>query len=230
MLAEVGHRASSQLLVADALAGNVDEVLTRSVRFLEAWQRAGSPAGSVLGAAVTGVGMIHGLRDDDDARREWNAVLEQLDTPPEQAYGFQAVFDAMLLLHNGQAAQALERMAPEPGEVWRWVTWVWLHWYVALRAEATVLAGSPDAADRLVEARTIVAGNPLAGAIVERAQALLAGDRERVLATAAAFDAAGCGYQSARTRVLAGGDQAAPGAAAVADLGLAPMAPPLPSR
>ncbi|AQA21690.1 bacterial regulatory, luxR family protein [Rhodococcus sp. MTM3W5.2] len=224
MLAEVGHRATSQLLVADALAGNVDEVLTRSARFLEAWQRSGRPTGSVLGAAVAGVGMIHGLRDDDDARREWAEVMDQLATPAEQAYGYRAVYDSMLLLHNGDAGEALERMAPEPGEVWRWVTWVWLHWYVALRAEATVLAGGPDAADRLAEARTIVAGNPVAGAIVERAEALLARDRERLLATADAFDAAGCRYQSARTRVLAGGDHAAVGAAALADLGLAPMA------
>ncbi|TJZ76438.1 ATPase [Rhodococcus oryzae] len=226
MLAEVGHRATSQLLVADALAGNVDEVLTRSARFLEAWQRSGRPTGSVLGAAVAGVGMIHGLRDDDDARREWAAVMDQLATPAEHTYGYRAVYDSMLLLHNGDAGEALGRMAPEPGEVWRWVTWVWLHWYVALRAEATVLTGSPDAADRLAEARTIVAGNPVAGAIVERAEALLTEDRERLLATADAFDAAGCRYQSARTRVLAGGDHAALGAAALADLGLAPMTTP----
>jgi hypothetical protein len=113
-------------------------------------------------------------------------------------------------------------MAPEPGEVWRWVTWIWLHWYVALRAEAAVLAGRPDAGDRLVEAKTIVAGNPVAGGIVERAEALLDNDRERLLATADAFDAAGCRYQSARTMVLAGGDHAARGVAALADLGLAP--------
>ncbi|WP_097212885.1 MULTISPECIES: ATP-binding protein [unclassified Rhodococcus (in: high G+C Gram-positive bacteria)] len=229
MLVEVGHRATSQLLVADALAGNVDEVLTRSARFLEAWQRSGRPTGSVLGAAVAGVGMIHGLRDDDGARREWAEVMDQLATPAEHAYGYRAVYDSMLLLHNGDAGEALERMAPEPGEVWRWVTWVWLHWYVALRAEATVLTGSPDAADRLAEARTIVACNPVAGAIVERAEAMLARDRERLLATADAFDAAGCRYQSARTRVLAGGDHADRGAAALADLGLAPMATPRPS-
>ncbi|MFD4181410.1 ATP-binding protein [Rhodococcus sp. NPDC058514] len=223
LLAEVGHRATSQLLVADALAGNVDEVRTRSARFLEAWQRAGSPAGSALGPAVAGVAMIHGLRDDHDARSEWNAVQGRLGIPSEQGHGYQAVFDAILMLHNGQAGAALDRTA-EPGEVWRWVTWIWLHWYVALRAEAAVLAGHSDAGDRLAEARAIVAGNPVAGAIVERADALLAEDRERLLATADAFDAAGCRYQSARTRVLAGGDHAARGAAELADLGLAPMA------
>jgi hypothetical protein len=109
--------------------------------------------------------------------------------------------------------------------VWQWVTWIWLHWYVALGAEAAVLARSSDARDRVAEARTTVAGNPIAGAIVERAQALLDNDQERLLATTAIFDAGGCRYQSARTLVLAGGDHAARGAAALADLGLTPMAP-----
>ncbi len=225
LLAEVGHRATGWLLVADALAGNVEEILAGSVRFLDAWQRAGGPARSILGPPAAAVATIHGLRDDHDARRDWSAVLIQLDSSPGNTYGYGAVFDAMLLLHRGQAPEALERMAPEPAEVWQWVTWIWLHWYVALRAEAAVLAGSPDARDRVAEARTIVAGNPVAGAIVERAEALLDGDQEALLATADAFDAAGCRYQSARTLVLAGGDHAERGAAALADLGLAPMAP-----
>ncbi|WP_182880545.1 ATP-binding protein [Microbispora sp. H10949] len=224
-LAEVGHRATCRLLMVDALAGNVAEVLTGSVRFLDAWRRAGGPALSILRPAAAGVAMIHGLRDDRTARREWQEVLERLGTPPEGTYGYGAVFDALLLLHRGRAPEALERMAPEAGQVWKWVTWIWHHWYVALRTEAAVLAGSPGARDRLAEARTVVAGNPVAGAIVERAAALLDGDREALLATADAFDAAGCRYQSARTMVLAGGPHAERGEAVLAGLGFAPMAP-----
>ncbi|WP_225994075.1 ATP-binding protein [Actinomadura rudentiformis] len=226
LLAEVGHRATSWLLVADALSGNVDQVLTGSIRFLDAWRRAGSPARTALGPAVAAVLTIHSLRDDHDARREWGAVLDQFGTPPERTYGYGAVFDAILLLHHGQAREALERMAPEPGEVWKWVTWIWLHWYVALRAEATVLAGSPDARDRLTEARTITAGNPVASAIVERAEALLDNDQARILATKDAFDASGCHYQSARTLVLAGGKHAAAGQTTLANLGLPPTPAP----
>ncbi|MEU8171450.1 LuxR C-terminal-related transcriptional regulator [Microbispora hainanensis] len=224
-LVEVGHRAACRLLMVDALAGDVDAVLTGSARFLDAWRRAGSPARSILSPAAAAVAMIHGLRDDHDARREWHEVLEQLGSSPEHTYGYGAVFDAILLLHQGRAAEALERTAPEPGQVWKWVTWIWHHWYVALHTEAAVLAGSPVARDRLAEARTVVAGNPVAGAIVDRAGALLDGDQEALLATADAFDAAGCRYQSARTLVLAGGGHAERGAAALAALGLTPMAP-----
>ncbi|GAB3144243.1 ATP-binding protein [Microbispora hainanensis] len=225
-LAEVGHRATCRLLMVDALAGDVGEVLTGSVRFLDAWRRAGSPARSILSPAAAAVAMIHGLRGDHDSRCEWHQVLDQLGSSPEHTYGYGAVFDAILLLHQGRAPEAMERTAPEPGRVWKWVTWIWHHWYVALRTEAAVLAGSPVARDRLAEARTVVAGNPVAGAIVERAGALLDGDQEALLATAAAFDAAGCRYQSARTLVLAGGSHAERGATALAALGLTPMAPP----
>ncbi|MGK8465915.1 ATP-binding protein [Nocardia cyriacigeorgica] len=222
LLAEVGHRATSWLLVTDALAGDVEQVHIHSIRFLDSWQRAGSPARSLLGPAMAGVAMIHDLRDDQDAHAEWAEYARRADATPVRTHGYGAVFDALAMLHHGQPAQASQRMAAAPDEVWRWVTWIWLHWYVALRAEAAVLAGSPEASAHIAEARTIVAGNPIAEALVERAEALLAGDPQRTLATAATFDAAGCGYQAARSRILAGDDR---GAAAIGDLGLTPMAP-----
>ncbi|MFI6630652.1 LuxR C-terminal-related transcriptional regulator [Nonomuraea fuscirosea] len=224
-LAEAGHRATCRLLMVDALAGDVSEVLTGSVRFLDSWRRAGSPSRQILSPAAAGVAMIHGLRGDHDARHEWQEVVRQLGTPPEHTYGYGAVFDAILLLHHGQAAEALERMAPEPHQVWKWVTWIWLHWYVALRAEAAVLTGSPDARARLAEAGNLVEGNPVAAAIVRRAEAVLDNDGEALVATADAFAAVGCPYQSARTLVLAGGDHAERGASALAALGLTPMTP-----
>lgn len=225
LLAEVGHRATGGLLVTCALIGDVREVLTIGDRFLEGWRRAGTPTGSNLGPAAAAVAMIHGLRADQEAREAWEAVLRQLDGSPWKTYGYGAVFATLNLLHHGRAQEVLQRMTPGPDAVWRWVTWTWLHWYMALRAEAAVLAASPDARQLITEARAVVAGNPVAVALVERAQALLDEDQERVLATAAAFDAAGCRYQSARTRVLAGGDHAVLGEAAIADLGLAPVVP-----
>ncbi|GAA1390922.1 hypothetical protein GCM10009639_20100 [Kitasatospora putterlickiae] len=223
LLTEVGHRATSALLVTGALAGDVEDVLTVSGRFLEGWQRAGRPTGSVLGPAAAGVAMIHGLRGDDEARHAWDTVSRQLGGSPWETYGYGAIFEALVLLHRGRPQEALERMTPGPDAVWRWVTWTWLHWYTALRSEAAVLARSPDARDHVTEARAAVAGNPIASALVERADALLTGDRERLLATAAAFDAADCRYQSARTMALAGGEHTVRGEAALADLGLAPM-------
>jgi len=226
LLAEVRHRAISWRMTAGALAGDPGDTLALSELFRESWQRAGRPAKPALGAAVAGVAMIHGLRGDQTARRAWLTILGQLGAPAGHTYGYRAVFDAIELLHFGRPDEALQRLEPEPAEVWRWVTWIWLHWYVALRAEAAVLAGRPDAGQRVADARIVVAGNPVASALVDRARALLDRDSERLLATAVALDAAGCRYQAARSLVLAGGDHAERGEAALADLGFAPLMPP----
>jgi len=219
LLAEVRHRAISWRMTAGALAGDPGDTLALSELFRESWQRAGRPAKPALGAAVAGVAMIHGLRGDQSARRAWLTILGQLGAPAGHTYGYRAVFDAIELLHFGRPDEALQRLEPEPAEVWRWVTWIWLHWYVALKAEAAVLAGSADAAERIAAARAVVAGNTVAGAIVDRAEALLRGDVTKLIATAEVFETAGSRYQWARTMAFADGDQAA-----MTDLGLAAMA------
>ncbi|MFD8979864.1 ATP-binding protein [Streptomyces sp. NPDC059564] len=223
-LAEVGDHATSWLLVADAFAGHADAVLTSSVRFLDAWEQAGGQRSFSLGPAAASVAMIHGLRGDHEARATWLTITDRAGSKEDHDHGHGAVFDAMVLLHHGDAQAALERIAPEPEQVWKWVCWVWLHWYAALRAEAAVLAGHPDARARVAAARALVAGNPVATALVDRAEALLGGDLPQLLATASAFETAGCRYQWARTLLLAGGTHAAAGASALAGLGLAPMA------
>jgi predicted ATPase/DNA-binding CsgD family transcriptional regulator len=224
LLAEVGHFATSRLLMADALAGHATDVITDSRRFLDAWTQAGRPRAPSLGQSAAAVAMIHGLRGDHAARDTWLAIVDQLGVPPERRSGYSPTFDAIPLLHRGQAPLALERLGTQTSEPDKWLTWIWLHWHSALRAEAAVLAGHPDAGHHLTAARPIVAGNPIATAILDRAAALLDDDRERLLTTAAAFQAAGCPYQRARTLVLAGGDTASAGHAALVDLGLTPAA------
>jgi predicted ATPase/DNA-binding CsgD family transcriptional regulator len=223
LLAERGDFATSRLLVADALAGNVDNVLIGSRRFLDAWERSGSRHAPNLAMAAAAVAMVHGLRGDNGARAEWLAIVDKLDMAPEQKAGYSAVFDAIVLLHHGRADRAMAGLAAEPDEMDEWTIWVWRHWYLALRAETAALTGNPDACHRITAARAIVAGNPIASAQLERADALLDGDQDRMLAAAAAFHTAGCRYQWARTLVLTGGEHAATGAAALADIGLAPM-------
>ncbi|WP_346146345.1 ATP-binding protein [Kitasatospora cinereorecta] len=222
LLADAVHHATSWLLITDALAGRADRVLAGSTGFLDAWERGGRPRSLSLGPAAASVAMVHGLRGEHDARAPWLTVVDLAGTAAEHRYGYGAVFDAMVLLHHGDPDAALDRIAPAPEEMWKRVCWVWLHWYAALRTEASVLAGHPDARERITATRTLVTGNPVATAQVDRAEALLDGDVPRQLAAAAAFDAAGCPYQAARTRLLAGGDHATAGRTALAELGLTP--------
>jgi predicted ATPase len=219
LLAERGDFATSRHLVADALAGNAEDVLAASKRFRDAWERAGSLHAPDLATAASAVAMVHGLRGDDRQRSEWLSIMDQLAMASDRNAGYSVVFEAIVQLHHGQADWALAGLLVEPDEIDEWVIWVWQHWYVALRAEAAALTANPDARRRITAARTIVAGNPIAGALLDRAEALLDGDQDGLLAAAAAFDAASCRYQWARTLILAGGDHATTGATAMADLG-----------
>ena len=223
LLAEVGHVATSRLLVADALAGRATDVIADSGRFLDAWTQVGRPRAPSFGPAAAAVAMIHGLRGDHAARDNWLAIIGQLGATPERRSGYSPTFDAITLLHRGQAPLALERLGTQTDEPNKWLG-IWLHWHLALRAEAAVLAGHSDASHHLAAARPIVAGNPIAIAILDRAAALLDDDHERLPTIAAAFETADCPYQRARTLILAGGDTASTGNAALVDLGLAPAA------
>jgi hypothetical protein len=151
LLAEVGHLATSRLLVVAALAGDVEDTVADSDRFLDSWTHSGRPRAPSLDTTAAAVAMVHGLRGDDGARAEWLAVVDELGVPPERKAGYGPTFDAIVLLHRGQATLALERIAAEPDEPTpsKWITWIWLHWYVALRAEAAVLAADPHARSQL---------------------------------------------------------------------------------
>ncbi|NUP26924.1 MAG: hypothetical protein HOQ44_09555 [Nocardia sp.] len=225
LLAERGDFATSRLLVADALAGRSDEVLAAADRFLDAWIFAGREHAPTLGPAAAAVAMVHGLRGAVSARAEWLGIAGELAVRPARRDAYFAVFDALVLLHEGDAAGAAAALAAEPAEMDQRSVWVWRHWYVALRAEAAVLMGDPDARERLATARAVTDGDPVAAAIVERAAALLDGSPGSLPAVAAAFESAGCLNQRARTLVLAGGSFAAPGAAALGELGFTGPAP-----
>ena len=223
LLAEVGHVATSRLLVADALAGRATDVIADSGRFLDAWTQAGRPGAPSFGPAAAAVAMIHGLRGDHAARDNWQAITGQMGVTPGRRSGYSPTFDAVTLLHHGQATLALERLGTQTGEADEWLG-IWLHWHLALRAEAAVLAGHSDASRHLTAAGPVVAGNPIATAILDRAAALLDADHGRMPAIAAAFETAGCPYQRARTLILAGGDTASAGNDVLVDLGLTPAA------
>jgi hypothetical protein len=170
------------------------------------------------------VAMVHGLRGDDDARAQWLAVLAAIRGTPDhlatQDTGYGETFDAIVLLHQDRPEEALGRLASEPGAVQScWYGHVFHQWHLALRAEAAILAERPDAADHIARAALSMAGNPIATALVRRAEALLAGDHDTLVAAAAGFAAANCRYQWARTLTLSAGHHRATGRAALAALG-----------
>ena len=118
------------------------------------------------------VALVHGLRDDVAHRRQWLAVLAQIRGVPladaSVGCGYGELFDAMVLLHQGQPQLALEvlrRGEQHPG----FYASVFRQWLSGLRAEAAVLAGVENG--ELDRARAMVAGTPVASAALARAEA-----------------------------------------------------------
>jgi len=170
---------------------------------------------------------VHGLRGDEGARTAWLDVVDALATPglAMSTMRFNEFFDALLLLHQGRAAAAMEVLSATPEQFRGWAAGMWRPWYAALWAEAAVLTGQPDVASRIRRARLATVDNPIAAAIVARADALT-GDRAGLAPAAEALSAAGCRYQWARTLVAMGGAERARGQAELAAMGATVMAWP----
>lgn len=223
--AEEGHLATVQLLLVTALAGDWDETITLAERFREGWERAGRPRAGNLSGGAYAAATVHGLRGDDDARAAWLDIFDALMTPGRLRTDvtFGDFFDALLLLHCGQAEEATQVLDTSPEQSTHLYA-EWRPWYAALWAEAAVLSGHEDVAARLQRARVAADGNPIAIAIVDRAAALHTGGRDGLSTAAAALQDAGCRYQWARTLVFIGGEQRARGESVLAAMGATPMA------
>ena len=225
--AEEGHLATSRILKVDAMAGDLHRVLEDADRFRRGWERAGRPVASNLAGGACAVAMAHGLRGDDDARAAWLEIAEALGMDPDRLEGcqtgFAPAFDALVLLHRGDARGAVARLQNDPADFHTWYNGEWRTWYAALHAEAAALAGLPEARDRIARAGPMVRPNPVAVALLDRAEALLDDDPGRIGGVAARLEGSGCRYQWARSLVLAGGEHAARGRREMAALGAAPM-------
>ncbi len=167
------------------------------------------------------IAMACGLAGDDAARADWLAMVDALGVSAERLAGYGATFDAIVFLHRGQHRQAFDRLAGEPEDLRRWISGLWRQWFAALKGEAAVLTRQFDARERLERAHAIAVGNPIATTIVDRAAALRADNHDGLLAAAAAFAAAECPYQQARTLTPAGGAAEVEGLALMAALGVA---------
>ena len=215
------------LLVLGALTGHWDQVIALSEHFRLGWERAGRLPLRGFASVPAAAGMVCGLQGDDAGRSAWLEIFGHMrqvgaDLPGSRT-GYAPTFEAILLLHRGQAADAAAALDEDPGALTVWSAVVWRQWYAALWAEAAVLAGRADRDERLGRARSITAGNPVASAIVDRAEALAAEDRPGLQAAAVALAAAECPYQQARTLVLAGGPERTEGERLLAAMGATPM-------
>jgi predicted ATPase/DNA-binding CsgD family transcriptional regulator len=204
------HLATCRRLMVDALAGRFDAVVQTGELFRIGWERAGRPVATALCRAAYAVAMVHGMRGDEERRAAWVRITIDTGTASLDlggwGYGWAATFDALLALHRGDLAEAERRLVvdlDDPAVFGDWDSGHWRPWYAALWAEAAVLAGHPDAAERIGRSRHAARDNPIATAIVERTAAIAARDYDRLARFAVSFGQLGCPYQQTRTCSLA---------------------------
>ena len=225
---EEDHLATSRLIVVALLSGAWDEAIRLSEMFERGWERAGRPIAGNLSPAPYAAAAVHGLRGDEVARRHWMEISATLTTPgrPRETIHFGDYFDAVVLLHRGEAGTATALLDEDPETFLNHYNGTWRAWYSAAWAEAAVLADLPDALERVDRAVPMTHGNPIARAVVRRASGLAAGTdegRADLAGAAAALRSLGAKYEWARTLVMLGGAERERGEQELAALGATPM-------
>ena len=212
---EEGLLGLARRLKVDALAGHFDAVLRNGQLFRDSWERCGRPVVPNLASSPSAVAMVHGILGDDAGRAEWLELTKDLlgASAGLASKAWAPTFDAIVDLHRGNFAAAVGRLAADlddPETWWHAGQIMYRPWYAALWAEAAVLDHHSEAAARIGRSRHAARDNPIATAMVERAAAIAAGDRDTLARLVVTFGRLGCPYQQARTSRMAAAARARP--------------------
>jgi predicted ATPase/class 3 adenylate cyclase len=191
------------------LLGEWDRVVADLEGFVVAWEAARRPTAAFLRMELAVGSLVHGLRGDHAGWARWRDILMSLDAfrpEPDRNPGAALLIlgDAAIDLHFGRPAEAAARLRQAPSEVVGWVRSTW----GAVRAEAFVRAGEPDAAQAIAEAEAALEEDAIAAAWVSRARALDARDAGLLCAARDAFASLEIPYEIARTQLDLGGADA----------------------
>jgi hypothetical protein len=203
------HNSASQLVLPLVLQGQFDEALEHAEVMWRSWQRAGSPAARWMSPAVYARALLHGLRGEVSGYRTWTEhAREVIGGPDPTGHRNLSIFatfaDARVHLHLGQLSDALARVADicTPGQDW----YAHPHWYYdayawAIAAEVAVVAGTPDATDRLTTAAPLAAESAWAAACLDRAHGRL-GDQAALQRSIAGWERLDARFERACTLLL----------------------------
>jgi len=223
------HMTASKPVLPLVLQGRFDEAAAHAGLMWDSWRQAGRPPARWMGPAVYGMVLAHGLRGDDDARREWLGRVAELVGAPGAVSGANlaavaAFTSARIAVHDGRPDAAAEAIAGLEVKAGPWYSEP--HWYSlrpyawAVAAEVAVLGGAPDAAGRLAAAAPAGDENYWAAACLARAAGRLHGDGDALLRSVTAWERIGARFERACTLLLIPG-RSAEGAAELRALGCA---------
>jgi predicted ATPase/DNA-binding CsgD family transcriptional regulator len=163
------------------LSGRFDEASDAAHTLWDNWVRDGSPAMAWMSSSLAAAALVHGLRDDGRYER-WRSralTLAGCDDPTgcPNLMAIMAFVEARIATHSGDvphAATLVERADAAFPERW------WEGYARAAGAELAVVAGLPDAAERLTWIEPLAAEHRWAAACLDRARGRLERDPDAI--------------------------------------------------
>jgi predicted ATPase len=188
------HLSVSTVLPALVLAGDLGWARREAPAMWEGWARAGRPPAVWLPVAAQFVALAWGLSGDAEQAALWNARAAEAGGANDfhlQHAPLGVFTTARTAVHLGPSADVPE---PTSGRY---------HAYaVAAHTELAVVAGRPDAAERLGAAAPVAAEHAWAAACLARATGRLHGDQDALAAAVAGFERIGARFERAATLLL----------------------------
>ncbi len=192
--------------------GRWDTALEMASRVREAWVAAERPPIAAFQGSMGSVGVIHGIRGDEQAAQESISFAEGMAQTRGQRGGL-LMWRAEVHTHYGRHEQAAEQFIDPGSGFW------WDPPYRAARAEAYARVGRPDTDEAIAWAQERVGEHCYAQGILSRAHGIRAGDEARLRQALEMFEQIECPFQAARTRWLLGGEHRAEAERGFAQLG-----------
>jgi predicted ATPase/DNA-binding CsgD family transcriptional regulator len=216
------YLSAPRLVRVLAVSGRFDEAADAAQVLWDNWVRDGSPPMTWMSSAFATAALVHGLRGDGGYGlwRSRALTVADCDDPhgSPDLMAIMAFVDARIALHAGDLADAgtlVERADAAFPERW------WEGYARAAGAELAVVAGLPDAAERLAQLEPLAAEHRWAAACSARARGRLSRDPDAIAEALTRWEQLGARFERACTLLLLP-DREAEGGAELHEIGCPP--------
>jgi predicted ATPase/DNA-binding CsgD family transcriptional regulator len=200
------YLSAPKLVRVHALSGRFDEATDAAQTLWDNWVRDGEPPMAWMSSALAAAALVHGLRDDG-RHALWRSralTVAGCDTPAgsPDLMAIMAFVEARIAMYSGDVAHAgtlVKQCFARFPERW------WEGYARAAGAELAVVAGRPDAAERLAAIEPLAAEHQWAAACLARARGRLTGETGAISEALATWERLDARFERACTLLLVPG-------------------------